>query len=314
MKRYYLFIFLLTQSLLFPLQFTSAFPHAEKNAKAHNLPLVLLFVGSDWSEESRQLTGMLHSPQVNEVLKNSMVGCVVDFPEINTQSKATLRVNAELKKRFGITQLPALVLLDENQEYVTTVGYVPVPPQVFASHIKELLDTYRGITTALGNSSALSPKELIGLLSKAKQLQNESLIEQIVDEGRRKSDDTLFAIEKYAIVKASPEGDPKLLEKLKHEIEKKASSSSVETKLQTGLLAFETMKSRVGIEQALSSFEKVLQEVPSSTKNLWRVQYRLAECLLEAKKRGEARAYAEKAREKAPEAFHKALDQIIAGD
>lgn len=314
MKRIYQTFFLFMHILAFPFAVSENYESAFTNARAFKKPMLLLFVGSDWSHESRKLLTLLKEGESQEILKNDIILCEIDFPELNRQNTEQLSINKSLKEQFRIEQLPSIVLLSETQEYVTTIGFVPVPANVFARHIKEIFLLYRHLDLAIAALPKKEVNELEHLLADAKSLQNERLINRILEEGMKRDNNGVFALEKYAQLVASGKEGSEDAQSLKRLIQEKKEALSIDARLQSAMLSFEAAKKDGDIEAALGPLEKVLQEVPATHSQLWRIQFLVAKYLQEQNQKERAARYAEAAKKEAPEQFHKQLDAIISGD
>ncbi len=127
-------IFLFLSGVLF------ASPHVTKDyskgrdlAEGHDLPLALVFTGSDWSEHSKTLI-----EEIFKKLPSELIFVQVDFPEMNIQSEAVLIQNCALKEKYGVENFPTIVLLNSKEEEISRMGYPIKGVEDFGKHLKEV--------------------------------------------------------------------------------------------------------------------------------------------------------------------------------
>jgi|GEM_PF-2789846 len=311
MKKLYIALILLIHSVAFSFAITDEYDSAVHNAKAFKKPLLLVFVGSDWSHESRKLLTKLQDVDSQDVIKNDIILCKIDFPELNRQNEKQLQANKELKEKFNITQIPSAVLLDDEQNYVTTFGFVQVPPSAFARHIKETYSVYFALKQAAKTLGSKTVAELEKLLADAKALQNQALWETVVTEGMSRVENGVFALEKYSHLVAVGKEKCEEAQSLKRVISGMKEKLSIDARLQSAMMAFEAAKKEGDVTAALSPLEQVLKDVPKDHAQLWRVHFLVAKYLQDMHQAEKAAEYAQEAKKNAPEAFHKQLDAII---
>ena len=135
MKRYLIgiilafFLFLIPENLRASDCMVSNYAKGKQLAQMYQLPLVLLFTGSDWSEASHSLIRDCHH------LTRDCVIVILDFPELSRQPLWMLEQNHRLKKHFDIRQFPTLILLDPYGREVSRFGY----PMQSSKHLLTLV-------------------------------------------------------------------------------------------------------------------------------------------------------------------------------
>jgi len=127
-------IFLFLSGALFASpQVTKDYSKGKDLAQGHDLPLALVFTGSDWSEHSKVLI-----EEMFEKLPSELIFVQVDFPEINRQSEAILTQNCALKEKYGVENFPTIVLLNSKEEEISRMGYPIKGVGDFGKHLKEV--------------------------------------------------------------------------------------------------------------------------------------------------------------------------------
>lgn len=127
-----------------PFFITEDFQKGSRFSLENQLPIVLIFTGSDWSAESEHLINeWLFHPTEGEMLRHDCMIVWVDIPELNLKSQNLIEQDYELVHRFQVTSFPTIVLLDPGGREITRLGY---PLESLASLIKERLDLYADLT------------------------------------------------------------------------------------------------------------------------------------------------------------------------
>lgn len=97
---------------------------AVAEAKASNKPLLLFFTGSDWCMWCKKIEKEMFQTQgfVQEA-GNSFVFVDVDFPMNKKLPENLVAQNASLKKKFGVTGFPTIIILNSQENFVAETGY-----------------------------------------------------------------------------------------------------------------------------------------------------------------------------------------------
>jgi rhodanese-related sulfurtransferase len=101
------------------LNWLTALPKAQAQAKAEGKSILLFFHGSDWCPTCLEMQRQVFdSPAFAQYARRALVLVDVDFPEKQNQSEEVKRANLALKARFNVSEelgggYPTLVLLNE---------------------------------------------------------------------------------------------------------------------------------------------------------------------------------------------------------
>lgn len=109
-------------------------------AKHSNKPILLFFTGSDWCGWCKKMDKEIFQTQefISEA-GNVFVFVDVDFPMNKKLPDNLASQNAALKKKFGITGFPTLVILDAKEGFIAETGYRNEGGRAYARYLKELL-------------------------------------------------------------------------------------------------------------------------------------------------------------------------------
>ena len=97
---------------------------AQRQARAEQKQVLVSFVGSDWCGWClRMRREVFAKPEFQNFAQTNLVLVEVDFPRDNRQSATERETNATLARRFGVTSVPTLVLLDGSGQKVRSWGF-----------------------------------------------------------------------------------------------------------------------------------------------------------------------------------------------
>ena len=123
------------------IEWMSNYEEALSEAKSKNLPLFLLFEGSDWCGWCKRLdTEVLRTPKFAELMGGKMVFVDIDFrmrPPLSAEQSA---YNEGLKQKFGVSGFPTVILLDSQGRRLSTMGYLPGGPENYATQIEAIIN------------------------------------------------------------------------------------------------------------------------------------------------------------------------------
>lgn len=97
---------------------------AQRQARAEQKSVLVSFVGSDWCGWClRMRREVFAKPEFQGFAQTNLVLVEVDFPRDNRQSTMERDANAALARRFGVTSVPTLVLLDGSGNKIRSWGF-----------------------------------------------------------------------------------------------------------------------------------------------------------------------------------------------
>ena len=97
---------------------------AIKSGKKSGKDLLLLFTGSDWNEPSKKLEQeIFETDAFRDEAPNMFELVVFDFPRNKRLTKPIVEQNKKWAEKFGISDYPTLVLVDDKQRPFAITGY-----------------------------------------------------------------------------------------------------------------------------------------------------------------------------------------------
>lgn len=236
---------------------------AKELAAAYEIPIALVFVGSDWCPFSQKLlSNVMASEEFFFKMKKKALFVKLDFPELCV--KTNLRIleqRHELKKFYHIEEFPTVVLLDYDLKEITRIGYDCQKPAEYADKMTECFEKYKAIVKEFKSVAKPRFSFLKRLYLQASQIGSEVLKQEIMQSGLEVDEEAYFHLEKYK--KASGQDRTALKEKIL-----KAFGSSDFINLQMALLDYqENIEKGVNDKEALKPLALYAESLGLSQKD-----------------------------------------------
>lgn len=303
-------------------QWADDYAKAMKMSQATGKPLLLAFTGSGWCPWSMRMEeDILSKPEFSAALREDVLFVRIDFPEKDVLPIERKTQYFGLKKRYGIQELPTLVLVDPSGDEIFKMGYMPVESKEFAARLKTALTDYQHLKNIVGSPSLLEMKgeEIQELYKKADGLSVTAVRQQLLEAGLKSDQDAFFLMEQYEkllTTNALHDPDVQLLRK-KIAARDPIGNRGIQLKLATADFNFiaRQLKKKEDPQHAIAPLVDYLQKFGNhDTDNRWRVEMMIAQFLFSKNKIREAIAHAKNSYEDAPEEFRceiaKSLDYL----
>jgi len=116
------------------------FSEAAAAAKQAHKPLLLFFTGSDWCGWCKKMDQeVFSSSDFAQAVGNDFVFVEIDFPMNKPLPPEQTQANNELKKKYGVTGYPTIIILDSSGNFIAETGYRPGGGKAYADYLKQLL-------------------------------------------------------------------------------------------------------------------------------------------------------------------------------
>src|SRR5246127_4430697 len=116
------------------------FPRSSAMAKSTNRPLLLAFLGTDWSISSLKLDReVFDQAELSDNSKYNFLLCKLHFYQTQERSPETIRQNEELAMKYKVQEFPTVVVLSADGREIGRLGYIPGGPKAFGDAIKTIL-------------------------------------------------------------------------------------------------------------------------------------------------------------------------------
>jgi protein disulfide-isomerase len=116
------------------------FPRTAALAKTTNRPLLLAFIGTDWSISSLKLDReVFDQAELSDNSKYNFLLCKLHFYQTQERSPETIRQNEELATKYKVQEFPTVVVLSADGREIGRLGYIPGGPKAFGDAIKTIL-------------------------------------------------------------------------------------------------------------------------------------------------------------------------------
>ena len=142
------FVFGTTAALAGGSGWLTSWKKAVEKAKKSELPILVEFSKSDSSETCQKLTKeVFRNSKFRSWAKKNVVLMHVDFPEKKKLPERTVKQNAELVKKFEVTEYPTVLLVSATGTVLGTWGYVEGGAEKWLEKVKP---TVEAVTTSAG--------------------------------------------------------------------------------------------------------------------------------------------------------------------
>jgi thioredoxin-related protein len=109
-------------------------------AKQTNRPLLLAFIGTDWSVSSLKLDReVFDQAEFADNSKYNFLLCKVHFYETQERAPETIRQNEQLANRYKVEEFPTVVVLNPDGVELGRLGYVPGGVKPFAAAVNAII-------------------------------------------------------------------------------------------------------------------------------------------------------------------------------
>jgi thioredoxin-related protein len=109
-------------------------------AKQTNRPLLLAFIGTDWSVSSLKLDReVFDQAEFADNSKYNFLLCKVHFYQTQERAPETIRQNEQLANRYKVEEFPTVVVLNPDGVELGRLGYIPGGVKPFAAAVNAII-------------------------------------------------------------------------------------------------------------------------------------------------------------------------------
>ena len=120
------------------------FPTSTALAKRTNRPLLLAFLGTDWSISSLKLDReVFDQAAFADNSKYNFLLCKIHFYQTQERDPKISRQNRDLATKYHIEQFPTVVVLSPDGAELGQLGYISGGVEKFADEVNKLLSASR---------------------------------------------------------------------------------------------------------------------------------------------------------------------------
>jgi protein disulfide-isomerase len=115
------------------------FARSAESAKSTNRPLLIAFLGTDWSISSLKLDReVFDQPELADNSSYNFVLCKLHFYQTQERLPETIRQNEELATKYKIQEFPTVVVLSPDGREIGRLGYIPGGVKAFAAAVNAI--------------------------------------------------------------------------------------------------------------------------------------------------------------------------------
>ncbi len=116
------------------------FPRSAELAKSTNRPLMLAFLGTDWSISSLKLDReVFDQAELSDNSKYNFLLCKLHFYQTQERSPEIIRQNDELATKYKVQEFPTVIVLSPDGREIGRLGYVPGGVEAFAAAVNAIV-------------------------------------------------------------------------------------------------------------------------------------------------------------------------------
>ena len=116
------------------------FPRSAALAKSTNRPLLLAFMGIDWSISSLKLDReVFDQAEFADNSNYNFLLCKLHFYQTQERSPETIRQNEELATKYKVDEFPTVVVLSPDGREMGRLGYIPGGVKPFAAAVNAIV-------------------------------------------------------------------------------------------------------------------------------------------------------------------------------
>jgi thioredoxin-related protein len=116
------------------------FPRSAALARSTNRPLLLAFIGTDWSISSLKLDReVFDQADFADNATYNFVLCKLHFYQTRDRSPEIIRQNEELATKYKVREFPTVVVLSPEGKEIGRLGYIPGGVKAFAAQANALI-------------------------------------------------------------------------------------------------------------------------------------------------------------------------------
>lgn len=116
------------------------FPTSVAVAKKTNRPLLLAFLGTDWSLSSLKLDReVFDQAEFADDSKYNYLLCKLHFYQTQERPPEILKQNEELAVKYHVENFPTIIVLSPEGAELGKLGYIPGGVEKFATAVNQIL-------------------------------------------------------------------------------------------------------------------------------------------------------------------------------
>ena len=116
------------------------FPRSAALAKSTNRPLLLAFLGTDWSISSLKLDReVFDQAELSDNSKYDFLLCKLHFYQTQERSPEIIRQNGELATKYKVQEFPTVVVLTPDGREIGRLGYISGGVKTFAAAVNAIV-------------------------------------------------------------------------------------------------------------------------------------------------------------------------------
>lgn len=283
------------------------YDQAVQQARSASKPMVVLFTGTDWCTWCKKLDKeVLDQPEFAGAIADKFIFVKIDFPMNKTLPADQTARNKQVQKQFSVAGYPTIVVLDDKQTLLGTVGYRPGGPKAYAEYLMKMLSDHGAYTQKVQALNSEKPlgHDLKALYEQSVAIGHTDDATKILALGIDSEQKSFFMLERYRLL--AEEGKLTTMEaiNLRQALLTADPNNQLLTHYQVAIIDFETMCKASGHVDAALTVASLVNYIETfgaqDTENLWRLQMIISQVFFDEDNLSQALRYAHSSYQSAP--------------
>lgn len=284
------------------------YQEALQKSKETELPLLIVFSGSDWNGLSMKIRKeVLESPEFIQRVQGKFICLQVDYLKHQSQVESIRKQNTALKSKFKINELPSIILLSHEEREIYRIGsFGNETGANLGDNLCHIVESDSLLRNVFPVMASLSLSELQRYYRLAEELSHKEFLNHALELGVR-SDDYFFLSEQFRMLVEVGKMDSEECQRIKKRLLSKDPKNEKQTHFTVALIEFQELakRSQAGVRQdasqVIAPLESYIAHFGQQDKdNLWRIEMMIAQFYLDSDQWHNALQHAEVAFEAAP--------------
>ncbi|MCH9627456.1 MAG: hypothetical protein S4CHLAM2_10960 [Chlamydiales bacterium] len=287
------------------LEWKENFSKAIDESAEDGKPLLLFFTGSDWSGLAMKMKKEVLDSQAFQEKARTHFHCLqIDFPKHKALGDEQTSQNTVLKQRFGVEELPLLLVLDSKEREIMRMGYFPETGEQLVGELLQVVhqdaQLCAGLKRLPKEENALQELYQLAVALSGEEAQKTLLAAGLAIEA------PFFQLEQYRLLVEGGRDAHKLREKL-------LQSQDSEIHFAVAMIDFQQRASTLSDPlEVIKPLEAYLSRFgDQDTQNVWRIEMMIAQFYLDADEWGTALKHAQTAYESAPQTMRGEIENSL---
>lgn len=296
------------------------YDEAIKESTATNKYMLIVFTGSDWCPWCQKLDReVLSTDEFAEMVGSKFVFLKIDFPTHTKITSAQQKHNNDLKEKYGVKGFPTLIILDEKQQKINTIGYRAGGAKAYADYLQSTIADYNSYNKKLQSAMSQSPSsdELKTVYEQACRLGQDDDKATLMAAGQKSENPVFFLKERYRLLVQDGKISSEEAKQVRSQLSALDPSNEHGSQLSIAVIEYQRLAEELDQQKcdastACAPLIAYIEKFGSQDKeHLWRMQMTVAQTFMSQNQSAEALSYAKASYDTAPDIIRPEIANTI---